>query len=85
MYSRDEEPKTVNHDRKKHMTNVYNPISHERERTEETTNGEFNRSTKMNMNKKPKEDISKLLSTKGFSNIHSKSVNKNKTNQKQHK
>ena len=34
------------------------------------------------MVKRPKEDISKLLSTKGFSNIHSKSVNKNKTNQK---
>ena len=44
--------------------------------------GEFNRSTKMGMNKKPKEDISKLLSTKGFNNMHSKSVNKNKTNQK---
>ena len=36
----------------------------------------------MNMTKKPKEDISKLLSTKGFNNVHSKSVNKNKTNQK---
>lgn len=36
----------------------------------------------MNMTKKPKEDISKLLSTKGFNNIHSKSVGKNKTNQK---
>ena len=32
--SRDEEPKTVHHDRKKHVTNVYNPISNDRERTE---------------------------------------------------
>lgn len=53
--SRDQEPKTVNHDRKKHATNAYNPISNERQRTEETTTaGEFNRSTKMNMTKKPK-------------------------------
>lgn len=36
------------------------------------------------MGKRPKEDISKLLNTKGFSNIHSKSVNKNtKPTQKQ--
>ena len=83
MATRDEEPKTVNHDRKKQSTNVWNPISQDRERTEEsTTPGEFNRSIKANMTKKPKEDISKLLSTQGCSNIHSKSVNKNKTNQK---
>lgn len=37
----------------------------------------------MNMTKKPKEDISKLLNTRGFhNNIHSKSVNKSKPNQK---
>ncbi len=40
----------------------------------------------MNMGKRSKEDMSKLLSTKGFSNIHSKSVNKNgKPTQKQMK
>ena len=30
MPSQYEEPKTVNHDRKKHQTNIYNPISNER-------------------------------------------------------
>lgn len=28
--SRQEEPRTVNHDRKKHQTNLYNPISNDR-------------------------------------------------------
>lgn len=37
LASKDEEPKTVNHDRKKHATNIYNPISHDREKTEEAT------------------------------------------------
>lgn len=83
---RDEEPKTVNHDRKKYSNNFYNPPSNERERTEEAlTAGEFNRTTKINAPRKPKEDIARLLNSKGFNgNLHSKSVNKaSKPTQKQ--
>jgi serine/threonine protein kinase len=83
--TRDEDPKTVAHDRKKYSNNFYNPPTNAREHTEEA--GEFNRSTKMNIGRKGKERVGNAMASKGFANnmgVHSKSVNKShKPTQKQ--
>ena len=77
---RNEEPRTVHHDRKKQPTQMYNPASHDREKTEEGS--EFSRSTKVTiLSKKQKEDaFTRMLHSKGFNghgNGHnSKSVTK---------
>jgi hypothetical protein len=53
--TREDDPKTVTHDRKKYSNNIYNPPLNSREHTEEPAGGEFNRSTKMNINRRGKE------------------------------
>lgn len=75
----------MNQDRKKY-SNAHNPYTYERERTEVTGTSEFNRSTKINMNKRAKEEVNRLVNSKGFQgHINSKSVNKAKPAQKQAK
>lgn len=75
--TREDDPKTVTHDRKKYSNNFYNPPTHSREHTEEP---EFNRSTKVNAPRKAQVIGPKAVGV----GVHSKSVNKShKPTQKQ--
>ena len=73
--TRENDPKTVTHDRKKYSNNFYNPPTNTREHTEEP---EFNRSTKVTAGRK-----GPVVGPKAVA-VHSKSVNKShKPTQKQ--